>query len=76
MQEKTISASVIIGVCLIISSFLLSSGMKALGRGIQEAGVTIGNGLSQGNRSSKQLEVDLSLSGGGNPIRIREYKED
>lgn len=76
MQDKAISASVILGICLIISSFLLSSGMKALGRGIQDAGVSVGNGLSHGSRSSKQLEVDLSLSGGGNPIRIREYKEN
>ena len=46
MKDKVVLASIIFGVCLIISSYLLSSGMKSLGTGISSAGSSLGNGFA------------------------------
>ena len=68
MNDKTVLASIILGVCLIISAFLISSGMKSLSRGLSSAGTSIGNGIS--SSGSKTVRVDMSVSGGNQPLRI------
>ena len=41
MKDNTITAAIILGVCLIISSYMISSGLKSLGRDVLEAGSSI-----------------------------------
>jgi len=73
MKDKTIIAAVILGVCLIISSYLLSSGMKSLSGGISRAGASIGSGITH-TAAANSMKVDLSLSSGNSPIRFQELK--
>ena len=70
MQDNRILAATILGVCLVISSYLLSSGMKSLSHGITSAGSSIGSGIASGSRIPNSMKVDLTLSGGNTPIRV------
>lgn len=73
MKDKTVLAAIIIGVCLIISSYLLSSGMKSLSQGISNAGTSVGNGIA--NTGHNMDKLTLSLSGGNTPIRIENVEK-
>ena len=56
MKDNIITASIIFGVCLIISAALISSGLKSLGRDISDAGSSIGRGIADTNE--KIIRID------------------
>ena len=56
MKDNTITTAIIIGVCLIISASLLSSGLRSLGHDISEAGSSIGRGIADTNEKIIRVE--------------------
>jgi len=59
MKDKVVLASIILGVCLIISSYLLSSGLKSLGTGISSAGSSLEDGIVSVAAAKKTETVPL-----------------
>ena len=51
MKDNTITAATILGVSLIISSFLISSGLKALGHDVSGAGSLIASSIVHTNEN-------------------------
>lgn len=75
MKSQSVVVALIAGIALIVSAFLLSSGVKALGRSVERAAVEVHAGLaaSSGAGIPRQMTVDLRLanaSGGGPAFRI------
>ena len=71
MNDKSVIVAVVVSIALVVAATLISSGMKTVGRSIQAAGASIGDGiartgLSTGNPSKFQVHI----SDGGNPFRI------
>lgn len=71
MNDKSVIIAVVLGIALVFSAALISSGMKTVGASIQAAGASIGNGIAHtatvpGNMSKFQVQI----TDGGNPFRI------
>ena len=79
MKNENAPIALIIGVAMVISAAIVSSGLKSLGTSIQTAGSSIGNkmGLVRTNVPSR-FNVDLGEvkmtngGGGGESFRIQQ----
>ena len=67
MKDKGVLVAAIVGVALIVSSAIISSGLKSLGSGIERAGSSLGQGIGSTRVPS---EFEVSISDGGSPFRI------
>ncbi len=78
MKNENVFIVIIIMVGLIVCAWLLADGMKSLGRSIEGAGLSMGQGLSSSGKSPQTLKVDLGKidlkvdgnSSGGGAFRI------
>jgi len=56
MKDKTITAVIILGVCMIISAFIILSGLRSLGNNISDAGAIIGGSIANTNENIIRVE--------------------
>ncbi len=71
MKDQGVLFGVIVGIALIVSAAFISSGLKSLGRGLERAGSSLQQGISNTRLSTTNpTKFEVSFSDGGTPFRI------
>lgn len=78
MKNQNVLIALIVAGAMLISAFIISSGLKQFGRSVERAGQTIGNGAARGRASIPSKlwldfgELKLANAGGdGQAFRIQ-----
>jgi hypothetical protein len=68
MKDSTVSAAVVLGICLVVSAFFLSSAIKDYGKSLERA--ALNQPLNPSSSVSIPANFTVSLTGGNVPLRF------